>query len=243
MSTITIAVGKFSKKLTPDVLRLGTVGDVTGNKLVFTFDHFIDGFAVLDIVKPTVTSIGPERSFKFSLTKVGETYEVTIPTSILDTDCIPKIKLHIEFNDVEVFRSNYCTMYIDGNIPASISALTGTVSALGTKTNYVWTDWTPSLAWTTADPTTPTVVARYVKIDKTIFVSVSISSVDGKGATGCKISLPVVRALKGLKDVLCSTKGVGVIEDAELTINFEGFETATDGSPLSLSVNGFYETT
>lgn len=259
MSTINFTVGRYSKKMVPTITKLGTVGDSAGNDLVFTFDEFVNGYGVLEIIKPTAVSTSPEQTFKYALTNTGSSYTITVDTGLLDTNCIVKLRMHIESNDIEVFKSTLCYMYIDGDVQSEIdsleddvSALGSTVSGLDTRTEAIeaqlsnnWEEWTPVLTWAIADPVTPTIVARYKLVGGVCTFTLNISSTDSNATTGLTVSLPEYRAENGIKDVFYSNiddyQGFAYADDSEQTLRFGNFGTPVDGEPLTVYVNGTFE--
>jgi hypothetical protein len=266
MATLNFTVGKQSKKMTPNTTKLGTVGDVAGNSLVFTLDEHINGYGVLEVIKPTAVSTNPEQTFKYALTNTGSSYTWTVNTALLDINCIAKLRIHIESNDIEVFKSNLCYMYIDGNVQAEIDSLEDDVSTLGstvdghttlisgleTRAEAIeaelsnnWEEWTPVLTWADADPVTPDVVARFAKMGNICHFEIQITSTDCNATTGLTISLPVSRAETGLKNVMYSAINscptLAYIEDSDNLIKFVGFATHADGDPIAIYVSGTYE--
>jgi len=259
MSTINFKVGRYSKKMVPTITKLGTVGDSAGNNLVFTFDEFVNGYGVLEVIKPTAVSTSPEKTFKYALTNTGSSYTITVDTGLLDTNCIVKLRMHIESNDIEVFKSTLCYMYIDGDVQAEIDSLEDDVSALGslisgldtrveaieTQLSNNWEEWNPVLTWATADPETPTVVARYKLVGGVCTFVLNISSTDSNATTGLTVSLPEYRAENGIKDIFYSNideyQGFAYADDSEQTLRFGNFGTPEDGEPLTICVNGAFE--
>lgn len=266
MSTINFTVGRYSKKMVPTITKLGTVGDSAGNNLVFTFDEFVNGYGVLEIIKPTAVSTSPERTFKYALTNTGSSYTITVDTGLLDTNCIVKLRMHIESNDIEVFKSTLCYMYIDGDVQSEIDSLeddvstlsstveghTTLISGLETRAEAIeaelsnnWEEWTPVLTWATADPVTPTVVARHKLVGGVCTFTLNISSTDSKATKGLTVSLPEYRAENGIKDVFYSNideyQGFAYADDSEQTLRFTNFGTPVDGEPLAIYVNGAFE--
>lgn len=132
-----------------------------------------------------------------------------------------------------------------GTVPAWTS-----LSALNVASDVTaWAAWTPTLTWTTGTPASVTTVARWMRINKTVFFNFYTSSADGNGATVLTISLPVapkdnnsfipVQALQ-LQNTTW-TNPEAFIDDNASVIAFYGFSTATDNQAIKIIVSGQYE--
>lgn len=118
-------------------------------------------------------------------------------------------------------------------------------------TASAWSDWTPTLTWTTANPTTPTTIARYKLIGKTCFFAVQISSTDGNGATGLRFTLPATPKNIGANVPVNSQTLIGSsdsVRSAAVRANgtnndcyFVYMGTATSASALGCYIAGQYE--
>lgn len=112
-----------------------------------------------------------------------------------------------------------------------------------------WSAWTPELTWTTGTPASLTTVARYMKINKTVFFNFYCSSADANGATALTISLPVapkdnnsfipVNSLQ-LQNATWSNP-FGYIDDEASVIAFYKLTTGTDAQAIKVIVSGQYE--
>jgi hypothetical protein len=153
-------------------------------------------------------------------------------------------------------------MYIDGDVQGEIDDLEEAVTTLQEDLTEAkedigelvddlaalsgeWDDYVPTLTWADADPVTPAVVARFVKLVDICHFEIQITSTDCNATTGLTISLPVSRAETGLKNVMYSainnTPTLAYIEDADNLIKFVGFGTPSDGDPIAIYVSGTYE--
>ena len=113
-----------------------------------------------------------------------------------------------------------------------------------------WHAWSPALAWA-ADvaPAEAVTVARYMRLNNTIFFNVYISSADGNDATGLTIPLPVAPkdnsafiAVHAIELIAASFNMMaGYIDDGTSNLTFYNFQQATDGSAVKIIVSGQYE--
>lgn len=245
MATINFDVKRYGKKMTPDNVKLGKVGDKKGNTLVFHFDEFVKGFGVLEIVKPTAVSTNPETSYKYALERVGDTYTADVDTKILDTNCIAKLRVYIEHNDVQVFKSTPCLMYIDGNLQADINELRDEVDTLNNIIENEWKTWTPVFDWTGGSPTVSW-TAKYLRQGVVCEFKMTLTTEDGDGATGLAIDLPVKADAGDMVFYVqtvdtTSTMGFAVIGGTPQRLTLNNFAEATASKVLTITIAGSYE--
>lgn len=113
-----------------------------------------------------------------------------------------------------------------------------------------WTDWTPTLTWTTGTPEGSVVTkARYKILDGVCYFAFYYSATDANGATALTISLPVLpkdndslTALQSqeLADTTWSNP-IAYIDDGGTTIVFRSFATIADTKAVKVLVSGWYE--
>lgn len=111
-------------------------------------------------------------------------------------------------------------------------------------------DYTPTLTFTGTPPSSITTVARYNKIGNRVNFNISLSSVDGNGATNLQISLPVtpkdnnsiiaVTAQEKVDTTWSDPLGY-IDDDAGNGIEFRNFSTATDAVAWEMIISGSYE--
>lgn len=112
-----------------------------------------------------------------------------------------------------------------------------------------WAAWVPSLTWTGTPPASLTTVARWMKINKTVFFNFYTTSADGNGATALTISLPVAPKANGFIIPVTAlelqntthTDPKAYIDDSGSVIAFYGFTTATDSQAIKIKASGQYE--
>lgn len=114
-----------------------------------------------------------------------------------------------------------------------------------------WLDWTPTLTWTTATPSTIVTKARYKQIGKTVLFNIKITATDGLGATGLNISLPIAPKNNGLTPMPINQVGVnGAFSVKVLKIRDDGVNndlnyiflgTLTTGQGAIIQIQGHYE--
>ncbi len=113
-----------------------------------------------------------------------------------------------------------------------------------------WTDWTPTLTWTTGTPEGSVVTkARYKILDGVCYFAFYYSATDANAATALTISLPVLpkdndslTALQSqeLADTTWSNP-IAYIDDGGTTIVFRSFSTIADTKAVKVLVSGIYE--
>lgn len=113
-----------------------------------------------------------------------------------------------------------------------------------------WTEWTPTLTWTTGTPEGSVVTkARYKIVDGVCNFAFYYSATDGNGATALTISLPALpkdndslTALQAqeLSDTTWSNP-LAYIDDGGTTIVFRSFTTIADTKAVKVLVAGSYE--
>jgi len=113
-----------------------------------------------------------------------------------------------------------------------------------------WTDWTPTLTWTTGTPEGSVVTkARYKIVDKICYFTFYYSATDANAATALTISLPVLPkdndtltalSAQELADTTWSNP-IAYIDDGGTTIVFRSFATIADTKAVKVLVSGNYE--
>jgi hypothetical protein len=113
-----------------------------------------------------------------------------------------------------------------------------------------WTEWTPTLTWTTGTPEGSVVTkARHKIVDGVCDFSFYYSATDGNGATALTISLPVLPkdndtltslSSQELSDTTWSNP-LAYIEDGATTITFRSLTTIADTKAVKILVTGSYE--
>ncbi len=114
-----------------------------------------------------------------------------------------------------------------------------------------WQAWTPTITWTTANPTTIIAKARYKAINKTVFFDINISAANGNNAAApVSITLPLTPGKLDYSPVVNAVEIIGTTPVAKYAyIRDDGtnndicvmIDTATAGSALALKISGFYE--
>lgn len=112
-----------------------------------------------------------------------------------------------------------------------------------------WVVYTPTITYATANPVTPTVVAKYKKLGSLCYTNIYISSTNGNGATNATISLPLAPVNNGLTIPIVSQEKVnttwsnpnGRIVDSTSNITFVSFSTATTSQSFELLISCVYE--
>ncbi len=118
----------------------------------------------------------------------------------------------------------------------------------------LWTTWTPTLTWGTADPDSITTVARYMRDGTRVCFHVDISSADSNAASSLTITLPVdpvdnndytsvsSREIAGGGGATWSDPLAYInMDSADKKINFAAFTTGTDDQAIRILVSGSYE--
>lgn len=258
MTVINATVGKYSKEVSLSSNLLGYAGEDIDKSILFTFDHHVNNFGIIEITKPSSTKY-ESKTYIYSLTNTGSAYTWTVPDALLDVPCELSIVLIVTNLGVEVFRSNPFLMYIDyTGLDSRMNTAEDKIETLETELStaeekieviegmlpYKWQDWTPVLTWATADPETPTVVARYVLNGGVCSFALEIKSTDSNGTTGLTISLPKYRAENGLKDIFYSNvadyQGFVYADDTAQLFKFGNFGSPVDGEPLEIYITGIY---
>lgn len=259
MTVINATVGKYSKDVSLSSNLLGYVGEDIDKSILFTFDHHVNSFGIIEITKPS-SSKYESTTYTYALTNTGSAYTWTVPDALLDVPCELSIVLRVTNLGMEVFRSNPFLMYIDyTGLDSRMNTAEDKIEVLDTGLGiaeekieviegllpYKWQDWTPALTWATADPETPTVVARYVLIGGVCSFTLEIKSTDSNGTTGLTISLPKYRAENGFKDIFYSNiddyQGFVYADDTAQLFKFGNFGSPADGEPLEIYITGIYE--
>ncbi len=143
------------------------------------------------------------------------------------------------------------TVVYDGTNFQVVAAGIAAHLADNTKHATAWATWTPTLTWTTATPEgSPSTLARYCTIGKTVFFKFQYVATDGNGATNLNISLPVApKDIGGHVNPIESIQMVnttysdphGYVRDALGALYFKSFAICTDGQAIDISCSGHYE--
>ena len=113
-----------------------------------------------------------------------------------------------------------------------------------------WLDYIPTLTFTGTPPASITIVARYRQLGNKVDFNISLSSADGNGATGLRLSLPitprdnnsVISANSQEKvDTTWSNPLAYIDDDTGLGVQFRNFSTATDAVAWEMIITGSYE--
>jgi hypothetical protein len=114
----------------------------------------------------------------------------------------------------------------------------------------VWTEWTPTLTWTTGTPEGSVVTkARYKIVDGVCHISFYYSATDGNGAINLTITLPVAPKNNGSFIKLSSQQlqnetwsdPLAYLDDSQAKILFGNLITCTDAEAVGVIVTGSYE--
>ena len=117
MENINILIHKSTRQVDLPKSVIGNDGENLQEKLVFSFDTFVNGTARLEIVKPN-----KEKSY-LMLEKVEETYQIPVKSIITKTGRISMQLVITEGTDDEeipIFKSNQFYMVVNSSIDAEI---------------------------------------------------------------------------------------------------------------------------
>ncbi len=117
MNNINIKINKNTRQVNLQKSVIGNDGENLQDKLVFSFDNFVDGTARLEILKQ-----GETASY-IMLTKENETYELPIKSVITKAGRLNMQLIITEGTDDEeipVFKSNQFYMIVNSSINAEI---------------------------------------------------------------------------------------------------------------------------
>ena len=117
MENIYIKINKLTRKVDLSKSVIGNDGENLQEKLVFSFDTFVNGTARLEILKQNTTA-----SYVM-LTKVNETYELPITSIMTKTGKIDMqlvITEGINDEEIPVFKSNVFYVIVNSSINAEI---------------------------------------------------------------------------------------------------------------------------
>jgi hypothetical protein len=119
-----------------------------------------------------------------------------------------------------------------------------------------WATYSPTLVWSTADPTGLTIVARWIQTGKLVNFYIDIHATDSNATDGVTISLPVAPVNLGALIPVNSVELYGVTgaaytfvtsyiqaDGSDNLIHFQKFQNTTDGQAMGIMVSGAYEVT
>jgi len=167
---------------------------------------------------------------------------------------------YIQFTVVNAARTTYlnCMRVMGGDTPY-MDMLTHRIAALAHPTTdmdaapvaKMWQAWTPTLTWTTANPLTPTVRARYCQIGKVVYFTFDISSTDSNATAGLTVTLPSTNGSTtpffcygferaGAAGATYYPAYIWIAGSSNI-LTYLNFIPGTDNQAIWLTCSGFYE--